>query len=156
MASVSFRPLQSGDIGHIAANLREADRQELLASRGEMTPADAIARAVLLSSHCWVVTAHDGEPVAIFGAAPVSLIESVGSPWFLSTERAYEYPRALVIEGRRYLSRMRETYSHLYNYVDARNDRSIRWLSRIGFKLHEPTPYGAARLPFHKFEIGTE
>lgn len=148
-----FRELRAGDIAHIALNLREADRQELLASRGDVAVKDVLAQAVLLSSHCWVGVADDGEPVALFGVAPVSLLAGKGSPWLLSTERVFEYPRVLVRESRRYLSRMRAEYPHLFNYVDARNDRSIRWLKHIGFTLHPAEPYGVDGLPFHKFEM---
>ncbi len=154
MAKGFFRAIEGGDIAHIAANLREADRREIAASRGpEVAPLDAIGRAVLRSSHVWVGAAEDGEPVSIFGVAPISLLDGIGSPWFLSTERAYEYPRTLVVEGRRYLSKMRAIYPDLYNYVDARNDKSIRWLKRLGFALHAVEPYGPDGMPFHKFEI---
>lgn len=152
---VRFRYVQSGDIAHIAANLRDADRREIAASRGpEVQPADAIANTVLRSSHVWIAVAGDGEPIAIFGVAPISMIDGIGSPWMLSTERVYEHPRALVTEARRYLSAMRETYPTLYNFVDARNDKSIRWLKRLGFALQPAAPYGPAGVPFHRFEMG--
>jgi ribosomal protein S18 acetylase RimI-like enzyme len=149
-----FRQLESGDIAHIAANLREADRRELFASHGPHTDiAGMVARAVLLSSHTWVGVADDGEPVAVFWAAPLWMLVGIGAPWFLSTDRAYDYPRVLVGEGRRYLSRIREAYPNLFNYVDARNDASIRWLKRLGFTLHPAVAHGFAGEPFHKFEI---
>jgi hypothetical protein len=152
-----FRDLQAGDVLHIAANLREADRRELAATRGVgVNFADAIGRAVLLSSHVWVGVAPDGEPISVFGVAPVSMLNGIGSPWFLSTDRAYQYPRTLVVEGRRYLSQMRKTYATLTNYVDVRNDKSIRWLKRMGFKIHPPTPYGVEGEPFHRFTMGAE
>lgn len=153
MPKVSFRPLQAGDVAYIAEHLREADRREVEAVRGPRF-ADAIARAVLRSSHYWTAVSEEGEPLAVFGVVPVSIISGIGSPWFLATERANEHPRNLVVEGRRYLSAMRAIYPRLYNYVDARNDKSIRWLRRLGFTLHPPQPYGVAGLPFHKFEIG--
>lgn len=153
MAKVSFRPLQTGDIDYIAANLREGDRQEVEAVRGPDV-ADALARAVLRSSHCWTAVGEDGTPIALFGVVPVSLLSGRASPWLLATEQAHEHPRSLVTEGRRYLSIMRAIYPNLYNYVDARNDKSIRWLRRLGFTLQPARPYGVAGLPFHKFEIG--
>lgn len=154
MAKIRYRFPRSGDVMHIAAGLREADRQELIAARGPLVHfPDALARAVLLSSHTWVAEDDEG-PIAIFGVAPVSLLDGVGSPWFLSTERAYDHPRALVSGGRHYLSRMRAHYPELFNYVDARNERSIRWLGRLGFTLRPAVPYGNLGLPFHKFEIG--
>lgn len=153
MGKVSFRSIQPGDIEHIADNLREADVQELRASKGEDRSLRGIlTRAVALSTHLWVTVADDGEPVAIYGVAPISLLEGIGSPWFVSTDRAYEYPRTLIVEGKRYLAEMQSAYSHLVNYVDARNDKSIRWLRRLGFTVHAAKPYGLNGEPFHKFE----
>ena len=153
MGKVAFRAVESGDIAHIATHLRSADREEIVASRGEdADPARCIATAVLRSSHTWVATV-DGVPAAIFGVAPISLLAGIGSPWMLATDLAQAHPRALVAEGRRYLSRMRATYPELVNYVDARNAQSVRWLKRLGFTLHPAAPYGPAGVPFHRFEM---
>lgn len=154
MAKVIFRPVESGDVGYIAAHLREADRQEIAATRPNADPADVIANAVLRSSHTWV--AANGSPIAIFGVAPVSLLGSIGSPWLLATDEAFKHPRTLVVAGRRYISTMRALYSKLFNYVDARNDKSIRWLRRIGFTVLPAVPYGVEGELFHRFEMGAE
>jgi hypothetical protein len=157
VAKVRFRELQAGDVAFLAANLRDADRVELVGTRGpDVRFEDAISRAVLLSSHTWVAAGDDHEPIAIFGVAPVSMLNGIGSPWFLSTDRAYKHPRTLVSEGRRYLARMRESYFSLVNYVDVRNDKSIRWLRRMGFTIHPPIPYGVEGEPFHRFTMGAE
>lgn len=148
-----FRDLLPGDIAYIAENLRKADRQEVIAATGATSMKEAIAEAVLRSSHCWTGALPDGEPVTIFGVAPVALLGSVGSPWMLGTERMFDFPRVLMGEGRRYLTRMLRLYPHLVNYVDARNARSVRWLARVGFTVHEPQPFGEAGLPFHRFEM---
>lgn len=154
MAKCHFRDLQSGDIAYLADNLRAADRQELTALRGPVVHyGDALGRAVLLSSHVWVWADENNRPLAVFGAAPVSLLDGIGSPWLLGTEGMFEHPRTLVADGRRYLQRMQAIYSELFNYVDARNDRSIRWLKRIGFTVQPARPYGAMGLPFHRFEL---
>lgn len=149
---VTFRPVAPGDVTHIAAHLRAADRDEVIATRGEGADIEAvIASAVARSVLAWA--ADDGEPVAVFGLGAVSLLQGIGTPWLLGTDRLWRHPRTLIVEGRRYLSTMRTVYPHLVNYVDARNDVSIRWLKRIGFTLHDPAPYGAMGLPFHKFEV---
>lgn len=152
MGKLLFRELQSGDIGHIAKHLRAADKQELRAVHGAVVSfSDLLSRAVLLSSHVWVAT--DEEPVCLFGVAPVSLLGGVGSPWMLGTERTFEHPRTLVSAGQQYLRVMQSHYAELFNYVDARNDRSIRWLKHLGFAFSPARPYGVQGLPFHKFEL---
>lgn len=154
MAKLRFRGLQAGDVAFLAAHLRADDVQELAATRGpNVHPADAISRAVLLSSHAWVAASEGGRAIAIFGVAPVSLLNGIGSPWLLATDEAFRHPRSLVVEGRRYLSVMRAIYSDMVNYVDARNVRSVRWLKHLGFTLHPAAPYGIEDEPFHKFEI---
>ena len=157
MAKVRFRELQAGDVAFLAAHLREADQLELVGTRGPGVDFEAaISRAVLLSSHVWVAAGHDHNPIAIFGVAPISMLNSIGSPWMLATDEAFRHPRTLVVEGRRYLAKMRESYFSLTNYVDARNDKSIRWLRRMGFEIHPPIPYGIEGEPFHRFTMGAE
>lgn len=145
------RTLMPGDIEHIAGNVRAADRAEILAASGEEDMYQVIADAVIRSTHYWV-SATD-RPVAIFGCTPMSLLGGVGVPWALATDEVLRYPSALVREGRRYVQRMLAVFPHLYNYVDARNTRSVRWLARIGFEIQPAAPYGAAGLPFHRFEL---
>jgi hypothetical protein len=151
VGNAQVRALLPGDIQHIAANLRAADREELMASHGECEPLDAISKAVLMSSHFW--TLADYEPLAVFGVTPLSLMGGSGAPWLLGTGRVFTARSALVRDGRRYVQRMLAVYPHLYNYVDARNTRSVRWLARLGFHIHAPAPYGVAGLPFHRFEM---
>jgi len=53
----------------------------------------------------------------------------------------------------KWVRRQSEKFSLLYNYVDARNVKSIKWLRWLGFQLDEPAPYGVRGLPFHRFEL---
>jgi hypothetical protein len=48
---------------------------------------------------------------------------------------------------------MLEVFPHLFNLVDARNKKSIRWLKRAGFLVHEPIVHGPHDMLFHPFEI---
>lgn len=151
------RDVRVADLALLATHLRDDDRRELAAARGEGTPvAGLIVRAVHQSSHCWTAANDDDDAIAVFGVAPISMLGGLGSPWLLATDEAFRHPRALVTEGRRYLAIMRTLYPRMVNHVDARNLRSIRWLKRLGFTVHPATPYGLAGEPFHKFEIGAE
>lgn len=44
-------------------------------------------------------------------------------------------------------------YPYLYNYVDARNTKTIQWLEYLGAEISEPRNYGAENLPFHFFSF---
>lgn len=148
----SVRYLRDGDIEHVAANMRQADIEEITAGTGS-SPADALIESVMLSTACLALDI-DGEPAAIFGVAPLTgMLGSMGSPWLLGTRLLERRPRALIALGPYYRDGMLAMYPHLVNYVDARNTRSIRWLKWLGFEFDEAKPHGAAGLPFHRFEL---
>jgi hypothetical protein len=156
MGKTAIRVLEKGDIGHLAENLREADRCELVALEGQgIDPFHVISRAVTMSSHVWAfVRVADNMPISLFGVAPMA--DHIGSPWMLGTEELYEHPRELVVFGRRYISLMTGAYPVLLNYVDARNEKSVRWLKRMGFQFADPEPLGPYGIPFHRFQMVTE
>lgn len=154
--AVSIRPLQAGDIDHIAANMRVPDAAEVIAIRGPgISLKAALAECVLVSSYCWVAATRV-EPFAIFGVMPVSLLHGIGAPWMLGTALAAKFPRVLVKEGRRYSLRMLEAYPYLVNVVDARYASSIKWLRHIGYTVFEAEPYGGRGELFHRFEMKKE
>jgi hypothetical protein len=156
VGKVIIRPVQTGDIDHIAANMREADRLEVLALRGDGTNMKAaLAEGVLVSSMCWVA-ALGAEPFAIFGVMPVSLLHGIGAPWMLGTDLASRVPRVLVREGRRYSQQMLGKFPYLINFVDARYARSINWLQHIGYTVFRAEPYGMRGELFCRFEMKKE
>lgn len=154
MADIAFRQTVPDDVFVIARDLREADRRELEALRGKAVNVPlALAKAVRQSSHAWTAESA-GAPVALFGVAPISLLEGIASPWLLGTDRVRFFARSLIRSGRWYADYMRAIYpTLLYNYVDARNADSVRWLKRLGFNIHPPEAHGVSGLPFHRFEM---
>ncbi len=153
MARLVFAPVESRAVRHIARNLRQHDVQELQAVHGpELDLQDCLRTAVLASEECHVLTTRHGEPVALFGLAPVSLLGGQGCPWLLGTDTFMAHPRDIVVLGKRKVLEWSQRYDQLFNYVDARNLRSIAWLQHIGFQVFEPRPYGLEGLPFHRFE----
>jgi hypothetical protein len=147
-----IRWLRDGDIEALVANMRKADIDEVTAATGR--PLDQIIIDAIRSS-TWVMALDvDDELGMIFGVAPMgSTLGATGAPWALGTTAVERKPRALIELGPSYCELMLASYPHLYNYVDARNKRSIRWLKWLGFEFHDAQPYGAAGLPFHKFEM---
>lgn len=134
------------DIAPIAAAMRPEDRAEVLASHGH-APDEALTRAWLASR--WAYTVHAAEgPLGMFGVAD----GDVASPWFLAAERLMPvYGLEFARRSRDVARQMQESFTSLENWVDARNLVSIRWLRWLGFTIHPATPYGVARLPFHRF-----
>lgn len=75
----------------------------------------------------------NGRPEAMFGVVPVSTIEGRGRVWMLMTEDAMAHRRAILRLGAIYTEAIQRHYRILENYVHARNEPAIRWLSRLGF-----------------------
>lgn len=147
-----MRAVAPGDVGRLAASMREVDVDEMLASSGPDIEA-SLHRSVDCSLHAWSVD-HDGELVAMFGFAPYTLLGRRAAPWCLATPGLSRIPGMLTRIARRYCAAVREVYPDLVNHVDARNTPSIRWLKRIGFTVdQEAAPFGRAGLPFHRFEM---
>jgi hypothetical protein len=146
-----FRP-DARDLAHIAANLRISDADELLAVHGPRLDIErCLNHAFDVSDEAHVALTGYGEPMAVFGVAPVSLLGGQGCPWMLGTDTLDLYGRAIVTLSRQHVARWSLRYSELFNYVDARNLRSIAWLRRTGFTIGPAAPWGVQGLPFHRF-----
>jgi len=147
-----FAP-DAADLRYLAANLREADVQELRAVHGpDLDLEHCLRQSVLASEECFVACTAYGEPMAVFGVAPISLLGGEGCPWMLGTESLHHYGREIVTLSRAKMAEWGRRYGLLFNYVDARNTRALRWLKRSGFGVFAPAPYGVEGRPFHRVE----
>lgn len=152
---VEFAPATPDAVRAVARNLRPADLAEIQAVHGrEVDPALLLRMSVQVSVEPLVAMAG-GQPIAVLGCAPSgTLLAGFGSPWLLGTPASAGHPRAFVSAGRRLCGQWLARHGLLLNRVDARNTASLRWLERIGFTIHKPTPYGAEGRPFHPFTMG--
>lgn len=136
----------------IALNCRPADVAELWAA-GRLDPLEAMLRGIKVTREPWVALLGD-EPVCMFGASPFSIMGGMGSAWMIGT-RLLDRPsvqRDLLRLSRPVVDYMQDEFpTLLYNFVDQRNTRAIRWLRWLGFHFMEPIPYGPDRLPFLPF-----
>lgn len=147
--AAEFRSLRDGDIEALVANMRPADRAECEALVGPDVEG-AVRRGCAASVLLWTVEAG-GEVVAILGLVPRSLMGGDGVPWMLGTSLVDVHRRALNRVAPSYIAQMLATCPRLFNVVDVRNTRSIRWLRSMGFVILPPVPCGVAGLPFHPF-----
>ena len=129
-------------IPHLAANMRDADVREVRALG--RSPRDALEAG--LRASLWALTAIDDEPVAMLGVAPKSMLEGVGVPWMLGSERVYSSGRALLSFAPRVIAEMEATFARLENVVDANNVRALRFLRWSGFTVGDiPTECGGVK-----------
>lgn len=119
-------------VGTIARRMRQADRVEC-AALGH-SPKDALRHGLVASSIAWTAKV-DGRAEAMFGAAPISTLEGRGRVWMLMTDAAEQHRKALLRLGWRYTQALHDHYPILENYVHAHNDRTIRWLARLGYAI---------------------
>lgn len=151
MRQALIRHATADDIPVFAAQMREADRAEVMASHGH-EPEEALRNALKLSSHAWCGF-MDGEPVCIFGVVPLSILSGEASPWMLATDRISECRAAFLRRNKVYVGFMLALYPLLVNYVHEQNDLSQRWLKWLGFSLDNETTTLANGAIFRRFEM---
>ena len=145
-------PATAEHIAAIAGDARQADIDELWAV-GRTTPADALERGLRASSQAWTALL-DGVPVAMFGAAPYSILGGMGTPWMVGSNglRSWSGQRELLRVSWPAVEAMQAQFPKiLFNVVDQRNTSAQRWLRWLGFQLLDPIPVGpdgAAFTPF--------
>jgi hypothetical protein len=146
---VEYREASYNDVPLLLREMREADRQEVMAaSPGPLD--DTIAQALWTSADP-LAALHEGRLLALFGYAPVSPRSAV--IWLLGTDHLMRHHSDLARAGRAYTARVLTLYPHLFNYVDARNTASKLWLRRLGFTLRPAAPFGHTGALFHRFDM---
>lgn len=154
MATIKTKviPAKPEHIKYLAARMREKDRREIWAV-GHYTPEEALKLSLNASDSAY--SFMKGKRVlAMFGVCSVSLMNSTGIVWFLSTDETFRnHRRIMARDGRAWLRKFLKNYSVLTNYIDVRNRDSIRWLKWCGCGFSNPAPYGVEKLPFMKFEL---
>lgn len=138
-------------VDELVANLRAADRVELVAS-GHPDHRKAIVDSLALSTHMATILI-EGRVAAIFGLVPLSLVSGTAAPWLLGTDLMTQHRRALMRVAPSYIRAMLRAYPHLLNLVHAENELAVRWLRRAGFTFHEAQPHPTTGAPFHRFEM---
>lgn len=142
------RDSKESDIKHLSDNMRDDDVIELAAT-GD-TPTHSLCYGFVHST--MIVTLElNGEPVAMFGYVPDSLLDSRAIVWMLTTAGVEKIRKTFLKLSRRFIRLMLSHYAELYNYVDARYKRSIDWLNWCGADVLAPIPVGVNGEPFHPF-----
>ena len=148
---ISVRRMTPDDIEPIAANARQADRDEIEEGCGQSIAA-GLALGLRSSVESLVIT-WDDIPLAALGDVSYSPGAGIGIPWLISTDAIEQHPRAFLRVCKPLVARMLERHAHLTNYVDARNHAAIRWLEWLGFDMGSPAPYGPKQLLFVQFQM---
>jgi len=148
---VLVRPAELADIQVLYDNMRQADRDELIAAYGQGNELWALKAALDTSIVSWSGF-YDGKLCCVFGVGAASLLDENGVPWMVGTVELERHSGVLMRQCRGYIQSMHTYFSRLYNFVDVRNAKSIRWLKRLGFVFGEPVEYGVYGMKFLPFE----
>lgn len=136
-------------IDSLKGNLREADELECQAIVA-ITADTALQKAYEDSTLSWVGLL-DEKPILAFGVAP-SILSTYGVPWLLATNDIEKAGFPVIRQSKQYIEKMLSIYDNLFNYVDARNTISIRWLIWCDFNIEARSKsFGAGQYPFYKF-----
>jgi hypothetical protein len=149
---IIIREPEPGDTEALAAFMRQADHDEVVASHGPDVLA-TLDHALRISTHALTVLDAKGCLACVMGTAPINMAAGIGCPWMLGTYVLDRLPRTLMRVSRRYFDEVARVYPVLENYVDVRNTASIRLLAWLGCSFDEPQPYGVSGLPFMRFEL---
>lgn len=124
-------------VKEIADNLREIDRYELRAV-GYDDAEQGIRQSI--EESCLVMMMTNGKkPVCIFGLSKETY-EYGRVIWCLGTDDIDKHKKAFVMYSRNVLTWWRDQYGSLFNYVAAKNVKSIRWLKSMGAVFRSPRP----------------
>lgn len=147
---IKIREARRSDIHALKDKLREADREEILAS-GYESPEAALTRGFEASTVCLCVDI-EGSPSALFGVVPESLLGDTASVWFLGAPELARMKKSFVKLSRAMIKEFLSKYPNLWNIVDSRYASSIRWLKSCGAVFqHEPVMLSG--VPFYGFVI---
>lgn len=149
--AVDFRPSLPSDAIDLGPRLTLEDKRELEAA-GDLPPCAALLEGVVWSEEAWTARI-DGEVACMWGVRPADLMGWTGVPWMLGSEAVAQNGTLLLRHSRQIVARWRGMYPVLRNMVDARHERSIRWLRWLGFEIGPAVPLGRGGLPFHVFTM---
>lgn len=137
------------DAAYIAANLKQNNRQEIIAAIGDNALND-ILRSMKRSKMLGCFKAN-GVPVAIYGVIPDSLLSDTGVVWLLFSDETMQHRRVVGRYTKRGIQAILTHFSKVYNWVDVGNKDIIRWLQWLGAEIKGPYKHGIYGLPHYYF-----
>lgn len=125
----------------MAPRLRGRDCREIIG----IDPLRIMRASLGRSTHAWTWIL-DGEPAAMFGLRPRTLVGAAPAiAWLFTTDAIRRDLRTFLLGSRAILSVMLDLYPAIEGCVDERFLESIQWLRRLGFRIGEPFEFSGFR-----------
>jgi hypothetical protein len=139
----------------VARNLRVQDFDEVFAATGEI-PLESVVEDWIMSSRRWIVLNKNNKAVAVLGVRPKTMFSDIGIPWLLGTKGLEKMKKFFVKHSKMIIEQMKIGFKVLYNYVDTRYIKAVKWLVWCGFTIEGTELIGALNMPFHRFYMECE
>jgi len=117
-----------------------------------LEPLPALELSVEVSKVVCRAMLFEGEVGALFGLAPTDH-PLIGCAWLLGSDLIARHPSAFWRTSQREVLSLLEHRPVLTNWVDQRNETSLRWLERLGAHFGQAQPFGVEGRPFVPFVI---
>jgi len=137
------------DALELAPKVRKGDRLEINAAGGS-TPLEALVFPFTQDgAKIYTIIGTESEGVVgMFGSAPTKE-EDYGVVWLLSSEDLFKHLKQFIKECPQWVADMSKGYKHVYNFVDDRNWKSLKWLQFLGFEPKRKIgDFGIGKMPF--------
>ncbi len=138
------------EVNRLARGMRDADRSEVGAVGH--TPKQALVAGLRASTMAWTAWFR-GSPVAMFGIAPVSVLEGRAAVWLLGTNQVARGAAPFIRWGPNFIAAMQAEFPVLENAVAADNRLAMRLLVALGFDIEDDVVI-VGDVPFRRFSKG--
>jgi hypothetical protein len=143
------RPAKLEDSLQLAPKIRKGDRQEIMASDGA-SPLEALVIPFTQKNakiYSIIGTKSEGV-IGMFGSSPTKE-KGYGVVWLLSSETLFKHTKQFIKECPKWVNDMSKGYKYVYNFVDERNWKSLKWLQFLGFEPRRKIgDFGIGKMPF--------
>jgi len=143
------RPAKLEDSLQLAPRIRKGDRQEIMASDGA-SPLEALVIPFTQKNakiYSIIGTKSEGV-IGMFGSSPTKE-KGYGVVWLLSSETLFKHTKQFIKECPKWVNDMSKGYKYVYNFVDERNWKSLKWLQFLGFEPRRKIgDFGIGKMPF--------
>jgi hypothetical protein len=146
---VMVRTAVASDVNRMKDELRASDVREVWASHNH-SPEQALVFSLAVSPFCMTIV-NKGTPTAMFGLSPET--KHSATIWLLGTTGIPKMYLTFLRITRFMIPKMLEQFPVLFNFVDVRNQTSLRWLAWAGAEFGKLKPYGVEGRPFVPFRF---
>lgn len=148
---IKFSPISEEHVEFMLKEISWEDRREALAMGFSL---EWVLRSSLKNSEQSMAILVDGELVCLLGVVFEDTLSAVATPWMVATPKMQLFRRPVLVYSKKVLSMWLEQYGYLENYVDARNHRTITWLTHLGASFEYLPYFGPYARPFYRFSFG--